>query len=112
MEKWINDCPDHPGLAFHEFIFNFYQKNNLIYNRFYIGKNKIDLGTLRMPILNIYAEQDHLIPPECSKILKHLTGSLDYQEISFSGGHIGIFVSQKSLDIIPNKISQFINSQN
>lgn len=110
MEKWINDCPDHPGLAFHEFIVNFYQKNNLIRGQYFIDKNRIDLSTLRMPILNIYAEKDHLIPPDCSKILKQLTASLNYQEISSPGGHIGVFVSQKSLDTIPIKISEFITS--
>jgi polyhydroxyalkanoate synthase len=108
MEKWIKDCPDHPGLAFHEFISEFYQKNNLIRGQFFIGNQRIDLSKIKNPILNVYSEQDHLIPAESAKALKDYVGSLEYQEISFSGGHIGVFVSQKALESIPAKIHTFL----
>ena len=49
-----------------------------------------------MPILTIFAEQDHLVPPASTKPLNDLVGSKDKTMISFKGGHIGIYVSSRS----------------
>ena len=49
-----------------------------------------------MPILTIYAEQDHLVPPSSTKPLNELVGSKDKEMIAFPGGHIGIYVSSRS----------------
>ena len=37
-----------------------------------------DLHQLTMPILNVYATQDHLVPPAASKALAGLHDSRDY----------------------------------
>jgi polyhydroxyalkanoate synthase len=49
-----------------------------------------------MPVLNIYAEQDHLVPPMRVAPLKDKVGSTDYTVLSFKGGHIGIYVSGRA----------------
>jgi len=49
-----------------------------------------------MPLLNVYAEQDHLVPPQASIPLNELVGSTDKRLVKFSGGHIGVFVGNKS----------------
>jgi poly(3-hydroxyalkanoate) synthetase len=41
---------------------DFYQGNKLIQGQVPIGNKRVDLGNIRIPILNIYAEQDHLVP--------------------------------------------------
>ncbi len=50
------------------------------------------------PVLNIYTETDHIIPPEMSKALNGRVGSEDFTEVVLKGGHIGIFVSARSLE--------------
>ena len=42
-----------------------------------------------MPILNVYATKDHLVPPAASQALGQFAASKDYEEFSFKGGHIG-----------------------
>ncbi|MDN5782491.1 MAG: class III poly(R)-hydroxyalkanoic acid synthase subunit PhaC, partial [Luteimonas sp.] len=61
-----------------------------------------------MPVLNIYAEQDHLVPPAASKRLKELVGSKDYSELSFRGGHIGIYVSSRAQKEVPGTIHEWL----
>src|SRR3546814_6028819 len=61
-----------------------------------------------MPVLNIYAEQDHLVPPAASKRLKDLVGSQDYSELSFRGGHIGIYVSSRAQKEVPGTIHEWL----
>ncbi|MCP3867782.1 MAG: class III poly(R)-hydroxyalkanoic acid synthase subunit PhaC [Gammaproteobacteria bacterium] len=105
MEKWIFDSPDQAGEAFREFIKEFFHKNGLIEGTVRIGSAVVDLTNITCPLLNIYADQDHLVPPDATTALKGRTGSADYSEISFPGGHIGIYVSGKAQKQIPPAIA-------
>ena len=40
-----------------------------------VGGRKVDLKQVTMPLLNIYAMQDHLVPPSASKPLQQLVGT-------------------------------------
>lgn len=111
MEYWMHDCPDHPGALFCEFVKGLYQKNSLIKNQLKIGRRKVNLKNIKNPILNIYAQQDHLVPPSASKCLKDYIGSKDYQEIAFSGGHIGVFTSSAAQQQIPDNIFKWLQKR-
>ena len=96
MEKWIFDSPDQAGEAFRKFIKDLYQENKLVKGEFTLGGMKVDLKKITMPVLNIYGEQDHLVPPSCSLPLSKLVGSKDVTTRSFPLGHIGMYVSLRS----------------
>ncbi len=100
MEEWIFDSPDQAGEMFREYIISCYQQNLLIKGELTIADRRIDLNKLNIPVLNIYARQDHIVPPEASRALKKLLSSADYQEVPVPGGHIGLFVRKKSLNVI------------
>ncbi|MFZ1859067.1 MAG: alpha/beta fold hydrolase, partial [Candidatus Competibacter sp.] len=108
MEKWINDSPDQAGEAFRQFAKDFFQRNKLIRGEVVIGDRRVDLHQLTMPILNVYATQDHLVPPAASKALAGLHDSRDYSELSFRGGHIGIYVSGRAQREIPPAIAAWL----
>jgi polyhydroxyalkanoate synthase len=111
MEKWIFDSPDQAGETFRQFIKDFYQKNGLIEGGIEIGGREIDLAKVTCPILNIYALQDHLVPPDSSKALAGLTGSKDYTELAFPGGHIGIYVSGKAQKEVTPAVGSWLNER-
>ncbi len=96
MEKWINDSPDQAGECYRQFIKDLYQNNLLIKGELVIGKKKVDLKNLTMPLLNIYATEDHLVPPSSTIPLNDHVGSKDKELYKFSGGHIGVFVGGRS----------------
>lgn len=96
MEKWIFDSPDQAGEAFREFIKKFYQGNGLVNHDMEIGGRQVDLGLITQPVLNIFAEHDHLVPPDASRALAEHIGSTDYSQLVFKGGHIGIYVSSRA----------------
>ncbi|GAB2520412.1 class III poly(R)-hydroxyalkanoic acid synthase subunit PhaC [Lysobacter humi (ex Lee et al. 2017)] len=104
METWIFDSPDLAGEAFREFIKQFYQDNGLVNGSVRIGGNTVDLRHITMPVLNVYATQDHLVPPDASRPLGGLVGTKDYTEYSFRGGHIGIYVSGRAQRDVPETI--------
>ena len=62
MEKWIADRPDHPGEAARQWLNELYRENQLVKGEFEVCGEKIDLSNINCPVLNIYAEQDHIIP--------------------------------------------------
>ena len=108
MEKWIFDSPDQAGEAFRDFIKQFYQGNAFVAGTARIGGRPVDLGFVGMPVLNIYAEQDHLVPPAASRALRGLVGTEDYTELGFKGGHIGIYVSGRAQREVPAAIHRWL----
>ena len=108
MEKWIFDSPDQAGETYRQFVKDFYQGNKLIKGQVELGGSKVDLKKLRMPILNIYAQDDHLVPPAASRALKKYAGSRDYSEQAFKGGHIGIYVSSTAQAQVPPGIGAWL----
>ncbi|HLM52963.1 MAG TPA: class III poly(R)-hydroxyalkanoic acid synthase subunit PhaC [Pseudoxanthomonas sp.] len=108
MEKWIFDSPDLAGEAFRQFIKQFYQGNGFVEGGIEIDGEPVDLGYVDMPILNIFAEQDHLVPPDASRALRALAGTEDYTELSFKGGHIGIYVSGRAQREVPTSIHEWL----
>lgn len=109
MEKWIFDSPDQAGEAFREFSKQFFQENRFMTGTPpRIGRNEVHLGEIDMPVLNIYALQDHLVPPDSSRALRGLIGSDDYTELAFKGGHIGIYVSGRAQREVPQTIHDWL----
>ncbi|MGY0612284.1 class III poly(R)-hydroxyalkanoic acid synthase subunit PhaC [Luteimonas sp. A501] len=111
MEKWIFDSPDQAGEAFRQFIKQFYQGNGFVKGGIDIGGREVHLGLIDMPVLNIYAEQDHLVPPSASRPLGGLVGTSDYSELSFRGGHIGIYVSGRAQKEVPGAIHEWLGQR-
>ncbi|MES1022538.1 class III poly(R)-hydroxyalkanoic acid synthase subunit PhaC [Gloeocapsa sp. BRSZ] len=108
MEKWIFDSPDLAGEAFRQYMKDFYQENKLIKGQLEIGGKRVHLEKIRIPIFNIYAEQDHLVPPASSLALEKYVASSDYTVRSFPVGHIGMYVSRKVQKDLPKAIADWL----
>lgn len=111
MEKWIFDSPAQAGEAFRRFIKDLFQENLLIQNKFELGGRTVNLKNITMPLLNVFAEQDHLVPPASSKPLNDAVASTDKDTISFPGGHIGIYVSSRSQKDVAPSVARWLNER-
>ena len=110
MEKWLADRPDHPGEAAKQWLKDLYQGNQLVKGEFKLGGKKVDLKKITMPVLNVFAEEDHIIPPKSTQALKGVIGTKDYTELPLPGGHVGVFVSGKSQGILGKNIYGWLKS--
>ncbi|PWB50795.1 MAG: class III poly(R)-hydroxyalkanoic acid synthase subunit PhaC [Candidatus Methanoperedenaceae archaeon] len=108
MEKWIFDSPDQAGETFRQFMKDCYQKNLLIQNKLVIDGKKINLKNITMPLLNIMAEFDHLVPNEATIPLNDAVSSKEKEMLVFPTGHIGIFVGSKSQKEVCPSISKWL----
>ena len=111
MEEWIFDSPDQAGETYRQFMKDFYQGNKLIKGDVKIGTNTVDLRKVRAPVLNVYAEQDHLVPPSSSIALEQHVGTKDYTLRSFPVGHIGMYVSGKVQRDLPPTIADWLKER-
>ena len=111
MEKWLADRPHHPGEAAKQWLKDLYQQNKLVKNQFELGGRKVELAKITMPVLNVYAKEDHIIPPQCSRALAECVGTDDYSEIGLAGGHVGVFVSGKSQGVLGKGIVDWLKER-
>jgi polyhydroxyalkanoate synthase len=111
MEKWIFDSPDQSGEAFRRFVHDMFKENNLVKNKLKIRGRTVNLKKITMPLLNVFAAKDHLVPPSSSKPLGDLVGSKDVTTKSFAVGHIGMYVSSKSQKELAPIISDWVNER-
>jgi len=108
MEKWIADRPDHPGEAAKQWLKDLYQQNKLVLNEWELDGRRVDLGNIRMPVLNVYAKDDHIIPPATSRALGPKVGTSDYTELALPGGHVGVFVGNRSQTLFAPAVAAFV----
>ncbi len=108
MEKWLNNGPDLAGTAALEFVQKFYQGNDLHTGKLSIGSHSIDLKNIKCQVLNLYANNDHIVPPSSALALKKHIRSELYQEQELNGGHIGAFISNNTQQALLEKITQFL----
>ncbi len=109
MEKWLFGGPGVSGAAYQQLVKNFLQNNELVKGELKLDGRKVDLGELSMPILNIYAERDHLVPPGCTVALgEHVGNKKDYQELCIKTGHIGIYTGGASQKILAPSAAKWL----
>jgi polyhydroxyalkanoate synthase len=97
MERWGSDAVPFPGEVYRQFIRDCYQQNLLCQNRMEVGSERVDLGNIHCPVLNVIAEQDNIAPPAMSEPLQGLlVGTRDRETMRFPVGHIGLSASSKS----------------
>ena len=108
MEKWLDDSPDVPGRAFAEFVEDIYQDNLLYKNELYLGDKHVDVNEIEMPVLQIVAEYDHLVPASASKPFNDVVASDDTEIIEQPTGHIGLSVSLSSHEQLWTRVGDWL----
>ncbi len=97
MERWLADRPDLPGALARDWLVGLYRRNALAEGRFAPrGGAPVELARIGVPVLNVYAAADHIIPPPCSRALGRHVAPCLYSELSLPTGHVGVFVSARA----------------
>lgn len=111
IEKWLYDTPPIAGETIRQWIKDIYQKNLLVNNEMKIGNEVIDLTKIKIPLLTIVAEEDHLVSPECSAALNNAVSSMDKRLMRFQTGHVGLIASTYSQNNVLPKVGQWLKSR-
>ena len=111
MEKWLADRPHHAGEAARQWLKDLYQENRLIKGEFELSGRRVDLNKIRAPVLNVFAQDDHIVPPKSAQALEAKVGTRDYTALPLPGGHIGVFVSGKSQGILGKALVDWLKKR-
>jgi len=111
IEKWLYDTPPIAGETFRQWIKDIYQKNLLISNELMIGDKHIELSQIKVPLLNIVAEEDHLVSSNCSAPLNEAVSSSDKRLMRFHTGHVGLIASSYSQNNVLPKVGQWLKAR-
>src|SRR5829696_9084260 len=108
LEKWLYDTPPIAGETFRQWISDIYQKNLLVKNEMKLSDKIVDLSTIKVPLLNIIADEDHLVSPQCSAPLNDVVSSTDKRLMRFHTGHVGLIASLYSQNNVLPKVGQWL----
>jgi polyhydroxyalkanoate synthase subunit PhaC len=111
IEKWIYDTPPIAGATFRQWIEDIQQKNLLVNNEMKLGNQVIDLSKIEVPLLNIVAEEDHLVSSQCSLPLNDSVSSGDKRLMRFHTGHVGLIASSYSQNNVLPKVGQWLKAR-
>ncbi|HEV8404631.1 MAG TPA: class III poly(R)-hydroxyalkanoic acid synthase subunit PhaC [Nitrososphaera sp.] len=111
IEKWLYDTPPIAGETFRQWIADIYQKNLFVKNELKLGSELIDLSKIKVPLLNIVADEDHLVSPQCSAPLNDVVLSTDKRLMRFHTGHVGLIASLYSQNNVLPKVGQWLKAR-
>ena len=108
LEKWLYDTPPIAGETFRQWISDIYQKNLLVKNEMKLNDKTVGLSTIKVPLLNVIADEDHLVSPQCSAPLNDVVSSTDKRLMRFHTGHVGLIASLYSQNNVLPKVGQWL----
>jgi polyhydroxyalkanoate synthase len=88
--RWGADALPFPGEAFRQLAHDFIVGNKIVCGEFEVRGHKADLNDVRVPVLHVLAEHDHVVPYAASRDLVRLVGSPDKEEWIIKGGHVSL----------------------
>jgi len=88
MGQWTRDHVPFPGAAFRQTVERLVRGNELMHT---------DFGALRMPVLNVMAERDHIVPLAAAEPLARLLPQT--QELRLAAGHVGLVAGRAAAKV-------------
>ena len=90
FDRWAAETLPMPGGYFRQLVKDLLWDNRLVEGGLSLGGRPVDLANIRVPILSIVAEHDHVVAREAAAPLLTRTGSADTKEIMTKGGHVSV----------------------
>jgi polyhydroxyalkanoate synthase len=100
LQTWAGDNIPFPGSAYETYIADLYQNNALVKGEHHVGGKRVDLGSIRCPVLTVSAERDTICPLPAARALNETCGSADKELIVVPGGHVGAVVGSRAPKVL------------
>lgn len=111
LEVWSQDNISFPGKCYETLIKEFYRNNALVKGQLKIHNETIDLKTFQRPVLNIAAEDDHIVLFNSTLQPYHIHKDTPYDLFKVKGGHIGALLGSKAQKNLWPQIKEWIIKQ-
>jgi polyhydroxyalkanoate synthase len=94
MGQWTRDHVPFPGAAFRQTAHLLFRRNAIVNRNLVLGGRHVDPGQLRMPVLVLVAEKDHIVPLDSALPGADVVGSSDVETIRLQFGHVGLVMGR------------------
>lgn len=98
LEQWLCDNVPFPAQAYRQYIKGFYQENALVNETMTCAGERVSLANITMPVLNVVALKDNIVPAQAAKALNSMVSSPVNEHIDVDAGHIGVIMGSKAKD--------------
>lgn len=90
MERWGVETLPLAAEYYRQTAKQLMQANALHEGTLQIGGQTVDLARIKLPLLHVIAQYDHIVPPAAAKPLIERVSSRDKQEVMLPGGHVSL----------------------
>ncbi|MEZ5550626.1 MAG: alpha/beta fold hydrolase [Pseudomonadales bacterium] len=97
FDRWGNETLPLAGEYMRQTTRELSWGNKLFTGELVVGGKPAKLSNIKVPLLTIVAEHDHLVPYECSKPLMKLVSSHDKEEVLLKGGHVSLIAGPNAV---------------
>jgi polyhydroxyalkanoate synthase subunit PhaC len=110
MNQWARDQVPFPGAAFRQTVQVLIRDNALMRGVVPFGRGEVRLADVKMPYLNVFAEQDTIVPSVASEPITELVGSEDASELRLQSGHVGFVAGRQAAKVARPQIADWIRA--
>lgn len=110
INRWARDQLPFPGAAFTQIVQTLIRANVLAAGVMPLAGRELRLADIGCPFLNVFCDDDELVPPRAAQPLRELVGSEDVTELRLQSGHIGLVAGRAAKDAQP-RIADWIRSR-
>jgi polyhydroxyalkanoate synthase len=111
MDRWGTETLPLAGAYFKQTIKSLMWDNALYKGKLVVGGRKVDLGNIKVPLLSVVAEHDHIVPYECAHPLMEQVGSTDKEEVMLKGGHVSLVAGPNAVKRMWPKLDQWLGER-
>lgn len=97
FERWGNETLPLAGAYVRQMTKELLWDNKLVNGTLVIDGKSADLVNIRIPLLSVCAEHDHLAPYDSVKPLIEKVGSTDKRELLLKGGHVSLIAGPNAV---------------
>jgi polyhydroxyalkanoate synthase len=110
MGQWVRDHVPFPGATARQTIRDLVRDNALMHGTLELGGERVDLGAIRVPVLNVVAERDHIVPVAAAEPVPRLVGARDAEELRLHAGHVGLVAGRAAAKVTLPGIAGWIKA--
>ncbi|MEO2173072.1 MAG: alpha/beta fold hydrolase [bacterium] len=97
FERWGNETLPLAGEYYRDTTKELLWGNKLYKGTLKINGKDANLANLKIPVMNVMAEHDHIAPYKSTKPLLDLVGSQDKEELVLKGGHVSLIAGPRAV---------------
>lgn len=111
MGQWLSDQVAFPGALMHQLTDLGVRRNEFASGEVVLGGRTVRLGDVRSSLLNVMADEDHIVPPASSLPISDLVGSDDVSELRIPAGHISLATGRDMLKTTAPKMIEWLEAR-